>query len=1043
MANGEAALRELAKRITQVERRIRATGSVPQLANSSLEDGAIPAFSGDQQVMLIGRQWDGTYTTAVTNGPTPPTPSAPIITDGTEGISVRWDGLFADGGILPMDYLRVDIHLSQTDGFTPSFSNRYGTIIPPTGGEVAFHVPAGTWYAKLVCWSQAGVPSAASAQVEGDSWPIEVTSDGFAPSFSPDPEAIAGIDAIYVRWPSIANVDPVKYEVHISTTLGFTPDSTTLVGETEASMFTVKNLPGPVPMDGEEDTRKLAYDTAYYIRVVAKDEDGAAPPSLQAVGYVFRVTGVNLAVDSVTTQSIAAGSIVGEHFSATVIMAGTFKTAVDGQRIETGIAGIKGYKSDGSLMLNFPTDPNETALIDAEIIARGLTVTNGMVLRATSRVEVDAVVKLARGASAPINTPQLADAWEDRVPDTSGLTSAQVTGPLGTFWLIPSQVSFIEWKHDVGTWVVHQIRPNGTRAWFFDYEGDPDTFAYGAFFHDYENWEIWSVIEITTSSAAKNGVYRMSRWIPNDTYYLQCPQGVGFNRYSRMNSQAPPQVGTNGIDVFVAEVVGTQLNIRYFTPNGDGNNLSAPTTIYQSNAGFSASRPLSTVFYDAGGFDVGAPRYLVGERGFSTHNKLVYTSGSNAGSIHPGGVPVGASSWSSPNINAETFEVSHPQPRCIAWIPGDAFWTYGGDGIMRRHTEFYWDPATTSSTVWVQHTFARVDAGPVVYETTGGPIKSFTRKRRAFVEYTKPPIPGGPNPTDPNFIGTYVGKGDTQPAPSAMFRDSMSGNSGPDAFDDPPTSGLTIPTTSSFPNANPGRVESDDGSLKISGDGTIKIGGKDVALGTPTIQYITASGTWTKPAGLKAAYVECIGGGGGSGGLSNGTTNQGETGCGGGGSWNAKWYLASDLNATESVTIGAGGNAGTTAGTNGTNGGSTIFKGMTAGPGIGGTGYSTSPRGAALVVPGGAGGVATGGDINLPGEPGSTGRTITGLVLLQSRGGSSPMGYGFGGVINNNSGSGQQGSGYGSGGGAAWHGAGVAAAGVVGNQGLVKITMYF
>jgi hypothetical protein len=1041
MANQSPGLRDLARQLAQLDRRVRSIGSTGQLAHSAIEDGAVQAYDRDgQQVMLIGKQWDGTYAPTVTNGPVPPTPSAPQVLDATEGIVVGWDGSFAGGLIpTPMDFLRVDVHVGATSDFIPDHSNRRATFASPQGGFASITLGYGTYWVKLVLWTLAGKVSAASTATEGDAWPVEVSSDGFAPASSPDPEVIGGLDLLHVRWTPITNADPVTYDVHVSATDGFTPDSTTLAGSTDASMFSIRALPGPVPPEGEEDPRRLQYGVDYYVKLIARDADGPAPAGMQGSARIFQVTGVNLAADSVTAANIVFGSIVGEHLSSSVILAGSIKTAETGQRIELSTTGMQAYKSDNSLMINLPTDPAQTALLDAEVVARALTATGPVTMRSNANsVDKDAVVKLRNGIASPAATPQMSIAYNTYQFSTASLTVAQKTGELGTFDFQGTEVSCIEWKPSFNYWVVHQIRPGGTRAWFFDYDGTPWDFGSG-YFTDYVDWEIWSVTEMTTSSVpAKNGVYRIARWIPSgsaNTYYIWSP--FGLNRYSRQNNQ-PPVVGNNGQDMYVAEVVSNQLNIRYFaTLTGDQSN-AVPSTVYQSSTGFTSTHPLSNVTYDAAGFDIGAPRYLVSERGFSVVNKLVYTSGTNAGSIHPGGVAAGAGSWSSPNVNAETFEAAHTNPRCSAW-DGSNFWTMGGDGKMYQYAETYWDPSVESSVIWMQHTFKDNNAaGTGQHETTPGPAKSITWKRRSKIRVFMPPIPGAGGVDEPNAVTVYAGRGASQPANSG-FHIQYEGNTPVADFTDFDFTDPIPPTVNSFPLTNPGKITDDAGTMVISGDGTIKIGGKDVALGAPVIQYITSSGTWTKPAGLKAAYVECVGGGGGSGGAASGT-GQAESGPGGGGAYSAKMYLAGDLSATESVTIGAGGNAGTTAGTAGTNGGSTVFKGQTAGPGLGGAAAPT--RAATMSANGGAGGTATGGDINLSGEGGGIGRVITSLALLSARGGGSPMGFGTGGVNNQGAQGANPGAGYGAGGGPVFTAAN-AQAGAPGTQGIIKITCYF
>ena len=119
---------------------------------------------------------------------------------------------------------------------------------------------------------------------------------------------------------------------------------------------------------------------------------------------------------------------------------------------------------------------------------------------------------------------------------------------------------------------------------------------------------------------------------------------------------------------------------------------------------------------------------------------------------------------------------------------------------------------------------------------------------------------------------------------------------------------------------------------------------------TPAIANITreyiSSDTWTKPDGLKELFVLCVGAGGGGGG---GARNNGSPGGGGGGGGALIWRRidASELDTTETITIGAGGNGGN--GRTGSNG-----NGI-AGSAGGDTIFGTTPK---VRADGGAGGAA-------------------------------------------------------------------------------------
>lgn len=152
-------------------------------------------------------------------------------------------------------------------------------------------------------------------------------------------------------------------------------------------------------------------------------------------------------------------------------------------------------------------------------------------------------------------------------------------------------------------------------------------------------------------------------------------------------------------------------------------------------------------------------------------------------------------------------------------------------------------------------------------------------------------------------------------------------------------------------------------------------------------KYLTADSpaTWTKPAGLKYVVVEVQGAGG----------KGASTGGGGGGGYSKKLIATASLGTTETVTIGAG-SVGT---------GNTSF-GAHA---IGGNGANASND------TGGAGGTASGGDININGQTGANGQSSNG----GGSGGGSVLG--MGGLFRNSENtviatSGLAGAGYGGGG---------------------------
>ncbi len=138
------------------------------------------------------------------------------------------------------------------------------------------------------------------------------------------------------------------------------------------------------------------------------------------------------------------------------------------------------------------------------------------------------------------------------------------------------------------------------------------------------------------------------------------------------------------------------------------------------------------------------------------------------------------------------------------------------------------------------------------------------------------------------------------------------------------------------------------------------------AGGTINVQTFPSSGVWNKPAGYSASSRVLIQawGGGGSGGKNNGMG-------GGGGGYNERWLNLSQMGATETITIGAGGVARTTNGSGNVGGTTSIGSLVYAYGGGGGAGVGTSGAfggGGGGQLSAGSTGIGTGGPTS-PGKP--------------------------------------------------------------------------
>ncbi len=196
-------------------------------------------------------------------------------------------------------------------------------------------------------------------------------------------------------------------------------------------------------------------------------------------------------------------------------------------------------------------------------------------------------------------------------------------------------------------------------------------------------------------------------------------------------------------------------------------------------------------------------------------------------------------------------------------------------------------------------------------------------------------------------------------------------------------------------------------------------------------QIFTASGTYTKPAGLVRAEVIVIGSGGGGGGVNNNSAN-GAGGRGGGG-MAMELIEAASIGATETVTINNAGTGGSAGGGNGTAGGSVSFGALLSATG-GAAGDGSS--GTANTGNSAAGGVGSGGDLNISGGIGNGGDKDSG-----GAGGSTY--FGGGGKGGDPGTVGSTGGNYGSGGGGGGKHSGTAPAGGDGAKGVVLVREYY
>jgi len=173
------------------------------------------------------------------------------------------------------------------------------------------------------------------------------------------------------------------------------------------------------------------------------------------------------------------------------------------------------------------------------------------------------------------------------------------------------------------------------------------------------------------------------------------------------------------------------------------------------------------------------------------------------------------------------------------------------------------------------------------------------------------------------------------------------------------------------------------------------------------VQVLTGSGTYTPTALMKKCLVIVVGGGAGG----ESVTLADEAGGGGGGGGTCiRLFTAAEIVGHDSYAVGASVSA-ATAGNNSTFSSAPTLQ--TAGGGArGATTGNTLTVGVQGI--GGNGGTATGGHLNIPGEPGGNGIMYSTTACLGGKGGSSV--FGAGGAETNSAAAGANGTAYGGGG---------------------------
>jgi hypothetical protein len=216
---------------------------------------------------------------------TPPSAPGTLTATGQIGrANLSWGAATDNVGVV-----RYNVHRGTTTGFTPTVANR---IAQPTTTSYQDVTTPGTYFYKVTAEdSQANVGPAsneASATVQADTT---------APSQVTGLTATGGSRQVALSWTAATdNVGVARYNVHRSTTSGFTPSAANRVGQPTGTSFTDTNLAA-----GTYFYKVTAEDAAGNVGAASAEASGVAtnpPPVGLVAGYGFDAGTGTSAVDS-------------------------------------------------------------------------------------------------------------------------------------------------------------------------------------------------------------------------------------------------------------------------------------------------------------------------------------------------------------------------------------------------------------------------------------------------------------------------------------------------------------------------------------------------------------------------------------------------------------------------------------------------------------------------------------------------------------------------------------------------------------------------
>lgn len=506
----------------------------------------------------------------------------------------------------------------------------------------------------------------------------------------------------------------------------------------------------------------------------------------------------NISAEAVEANNIAAGAVQATHLTSVMAVVSKLCSSTTGRRWEADQFGIRVYEADGTILINFPTDPNTPASFYGDLMASSLTVEDQLAIRGlVNEISKGAQVILAGGTTAPTSAPTVTIDWEN-YPAAVGYGFDPYRHGwerYGSYYYVAQEI--------YGTGVtINRYNLDGTRDfWGFDVTNGG---ALGAWVKPSITM-IGNIVYILSLNAAGNG-YSVQGWNVDTMTRTTAPWSY------------PHVFGTSGSAHRMPHLANDGTNLFIFFTNYSSNIIQwrkyTPTTGVQVGSTVAGTGVFSREFDDVwiGNGDFGSQRIIVTAADIA--QAYVLTAA---------GVPA-------PN---EYFPLPSAQAGAMVYDATlGVFVHFDNSGaVYSKLTSTKW--TTESSMWWLSNTWYDGDATGGTHETAQSPRKSFTMKKRARLNVTTAILPVRPIPNttdDAKATRIYIGRGAADPGRTYMERMATLA----DGVRNWTSSAITLPAgvatstppaTSDFPASSPGKLVSADGSsIILNGDGSFTLG---------------------------------------------------------------------------------------------------------------------------------------------------------------------------------------------------------------------------